>query len=86
MTKATFNKILVKYQKAGITVKIEKEEFLSHNYHQWNLRFQNGIRVVRVIIGHNIANDEISCRLKSGNKANIYDIGKLLGLKFVVEI
>lgn len=87
MTKATFNKILVKYQKAGITVKIEKEEFLSSNYLQWNLRFQNGARIVRTVVGYNIANDEIAVRLaKSGQPTDIYRVGSLLGLKFVVEI
>ena len=86
MTKEVFNKVLVKYQKAGISVKITDEKQLSDNYKIWNLRFQNGTRVIKVVVGYNIHNDEIATKMASGQRTDIYRVGQLLGLKFVVEI
>ena len=87
MTKSAFNKMLVKYQQAGITVKITDEERISDNYQRWNLRFQNGTRLINIIVGHNIANDEIAVKFaKSNQPTDIYRVGSLLGLKFLVEI
>ena len=87
MTKATFNKILKKYQEAGVAVTIISNELLSSNYQRWNLRFQNGTRLINIIVGHNIANDEIAVKFaKSNQPTDIYRVGSLLGLKFIMEI
>lgn len=86
MTKKAFNKLLVKFQQAGVIVKIEEEKQLGPNYKTWKIKLQNGIIVVRVDVFYNIANDEIGCKMPNGNSTNIYRIGELLGLKFVMEI
>ena len=87
MTKKALNKILVKFQKAGVEVAIEKEEILSNNFKQWLIRFRNNNKVIYATIGYNIYNDEIGVRFtKSQQPTNIYRIGVLLGLKYIMEI